>query len=328
MNSFEWIDARTVDDAVHWLEAGDGAVVAKAGGLDLLDLMKEGIVRPSRVINLRTIAGLDEIRSDEQGTLRLGALAPLARIASDPAVVRQFGALAAAIEHAATPQVRNVATIGGNLLQRPRCWYFRSEQFARERVVEAARHGEHQYHGIFDVERTPLVHASTPATALLAYGATVHVKGAHGERSTPLADFLLPPDPTRGSDVAMQRGEVLTHVTLRVPEAGTFAAYHKQTERDSYDWPICDVAVVLRLGKERIVEAASTALGWVAPTPMRAAEAEQLLVGRRVDAAIAAEAAKAVVAKATPLAKNGYKVPVLEAVIRRTILAAANADAD
>lgn len=323
MNSFEWIDARTVDDAIHLLSEGEGrSVIAKAGGLDVLDLMKEGILAPSRVVNLRTIAGLDEIRVDEQGELRIGALATLARVASDADVVRQFSALTAAILHAATPQVRNVATLGGNLLQRPRCWYFRHEHFTREDVVRAATDGENQYHAIFGAERSPLVHASTPATALLAYDARVHVQGRKGRRDIALKDFFLPPDPTRGSDVTMKQDEVLTHVTAKAT-AGTVAAYHKQTERDSYDWPICDVAVVLELTDDRNVRSASIALGWVAPTPMRATDAEALLVGKRIDETLAAEAARSVVSKAKPLSRNAYKVQVLETVLRRTILQAA-----
>lgn len=319
MNGFEWIDARSVDEASKLL--GDGAV-AKAGGIDLLDLMKEGIVRPTRVINLRTIAGMDDIRIEADGTLRLGALATLARIADDAHVLAQFGALASAAVHAATPQVRNVATIGGNLLQRPRCWYFRNEHFARADVESAARAGENQYHAIFDTERTPLVHASTPATALLAYDATIHVRSTRCERSIAIRDFFLAPDPTRASDVAVQADEIVTHVTVPSIARGTVSAYRKQTERDSYDWPICDVAVALRLQPDRTVASAAIALGWVAPVPMRAAAAESLLIGKSIDEAIARDAARAVVSAAKPLSRNTYKVDVLGATIERTILAA------
>ena len=324
MNSFQWIDARSVDEASNLLS--DGAI-AKAGGIDLLDLMKEGIVRPARVVNLRSIAGLDEIRLDAEGSLRIGALATLARIADDTQVRTRFGALASAAIHAATPQVRNVATLGGNLLQRPRCWYFRNEHFARSEVEAAARNGENQYHAIFDTERTPLVHASTPATALLAYGATVHVKSNRGERSIAMGDFFLAPEPTRASDVAMQADEIVTHVTLPAAPRGVVSAYRKQTERDSYDWPICDVAVALRLQPDRAVASAAIALGWVAPTPMRATAAESVLIGKKVDESIARDAARAVVSTAKPLSRNAYKVPMLEAAIQRTIMDAVSSTA-
>ena len=151
-----------------------------------------------------------------------------------------------AAAHAATPQLRNAATIGGNLLQRPRCWYFRNELFhaAREEVGRE----QSQYGAIFDNAKTTMVHASTPATALLAYGASVHVVGKQGKsRTIALGDFLLPPDFDRDRDTTLGHDEVLTHVSVPPVAGNTRAAYHKQTERDSYDWPICDVAVVLTL---------------------------------------------------------------------------------
>jgi xanthine dehydrogenase YagS FAD-binding subunit len=329
MQSFEWVDAESVEQAVSLLGEGSERkpVVAKAGGMDLLDLMKGGVVAPHRVVNLKTIKGLDGVRFDAKQGLELGALVTLARLSHEPEVRRRFVALAEAAEHAATPQVRNAATIGGNLLQRPRCWYFRHDYFheAGGDDVERVRSGENQYHAIFDTQRTVMVHASTPATALVAYGASVELTGPGGKsRVVPLSDFLLPPDMKRPTDTLIAPNELLTRVRIPAPEAGTKAAYHKQGERESYDWPICDVAVVLRM-EGRVIRQASIALGWVAPTPRRAAEAERLLVGKTLDEGLARQAAKAAVSGATPLSRNAYKVPVLEAVIRRTVLAAAAA---
>jgi xanthine dehydrogenase YagS FAD-binding subunit len=222
--------------------------------------------------------------------------------------------------HAATPQVRNAATIGGNLLQRPRCWYFRNELFhaAREEVGRE----QSQYGAIFDNAKTTMVHASTPATALLVYGASVHMVGKSGQaRTLALKDFLLPPDFNRTRDTALGNDEVLTHVTLPAVAPNTRAAYHKQTERDSYDWPICDVAVALTLANRK-VEAARIVAGSVAPVPRRMSASENLLIGREIDERLAAEAGRAAVRGATPTEKNSYKVPILETVIKRTILAA------
>jgi xanthine dehydrogenase YagS FAD-binding subunit len=327
MQSFEWVSPASVEQAAELLSADDarGPVLAKAGGIDLLDLMKEGILKPSRLVNLRAIPGLDQVRLDGKQGLELGALVTLARIASHPGIRRSYGALADAAGHAATPQVRNAATIGGNLLQRSRCWYFRSEYFHLPEARGNPAEGENQYHAIFDNSRTPMVHSSTPATALLAYGASVELVGPQGKsRTVALNDLLLPPDMKRDRDTVVEPGEVLTKVTLPALPQGTKAAYHKQTERDSYDWPICDVAVVLQMNAQT-VESASIVLGWVAPTPRRAVEAERVMIGGRVTGELARAAAAAAVAGATPLAKNGYKIPVLEAVVRRTILAAAAA---
>lgn len=320
MSTFQWIDARSVEEAVALLSDG-GGTIAKAGGMDLLDLIKEGIVAPARVVNLQRIDTLRGIQFAAATGLRLGALTTLAQIAGDSSTRQHYTALAAAAAHAATPQVRNAATIGGNLLQRPRCWYFRNQLFheAREEVGRE----QSQYGAIFDNAKTTMVHASTPATALLAYGANVHVVGKAGKsRAIALSDFLLPPDFDRDRDTTLGNDEVLTHVSVPAVAAQTRAAYHKQTERESYDWPICDVAVVLTMANRK-VEAASIVAGAVGPTPRRMTASEKLLIGREIDEHVAAEAARAAVRGATPTDKNSYKVPILETVIRRTIIQAA-----
>jgi xanthine dehydrogenase YagS FAD-binding subunit len=325
MQSFEWVDARSVEQAVRLLAATtpQRPILAKAGGVDLLDLMKEGILAPAGLVNLKTIGGLDEV--DTSDGLRLGALVTLARIDRDPRIRSRYVALSDAAGHAATPQLRNAATIGGNLLQRPRCWYFRHDHFhhAGGDALARIRDGQNQFHAIFDNDRTAMVQASTPATALVAYDASVELVGRDGKpRVVQLADFFLPPDINHAHDAKIERGEVLTRVIVPAVAAGTKAAYHKQTERDSYDWPICDVAVVVTMDGPT-VRSAAIALGWVAPTPRRASESERLLVGKPLTEDLARQAANVAVAGATPLSKNGYKVPVLETVVRRTILAAA-----
>jgi len=321
MNAFQWIDAKSVDEAVTLLSADErGSTIAKAGGMDLLDLIKEGIVAPARIVNLQRIDALRGVQLDDAKGLRLGSLTTLAEIASNAAIRRRYPALAAAAAHAATPQVRNAATIGGNLLQRPRCWYFRNELFHAAR--EEAGREQSQYGAIFDNAKTIMMHASTPATALLAYDASVHVVGKAGRsRTIALGDFLLPPDFDRNRDTTLGRDEVLTHISVPPLAASTRAAYHKQTERDSYDWPICDVAVVLTLA-DRKVAAARIVAGSVAPVPRRMTASEDILRGREIDEGVAAEAARVAVRGATPTEQNSYKVPILETVIRRTISAA------
>lgn len=329
MQSFEWVDATSVEEAARFLAAtsADAPVIAKAGGMDLLDLMKEGIVRPARVVNLKRIRSLGEWQLDNTG-MRLGALVTLTQIERDAGIRSHYRALAEAASHAATPQVRNAATIGGNLLQRPRCWYLRNDHFhhvAQQAAQQVARPdpAEYQHHAIFENRQTAMVHASTLATALVAYDASVHLTSDEGSsRAVALKDFLLPPSMERDRDTLIADGEILTHVTVPPIRPDFRCAYHKQTERDSYDWPICDVAVVLEMNGDT-VGAARIVLGWVAPTPRRAVEAEALLVGRKLDERAATEAAAASVRAATPLAANAYKVDVLRAVVKRTLLAAA-----
>src|SRR6266699_1608445 len=228
MQTFEWIDATSVDQAAQLLDASapDAPVVAKAGGIDLLDLMKEGIIAPSRVINLKSIAGLDAIVQTNQG-LELGALVTLARIATADEIRSRYVALADAALHASTPQIRNVATIGGNLLQRPRCWYFRNEHLHDvDSIDQYAHDGENQYHAIFDNDRHVMVHSSTPATALVAYDARVELVSPGGRtRTVPLREFFLPPESHRDSDTVIERGEVLTRVIVPPRATETRAAY-------------------------------------------------------------------------------------------------------
>lgn len=327
MQSFEWIDATSIVAASEELAKSttQARVVAKAGGMDLLDLMKEGIVRPRRIVNLRTLTALPGIEYEPRKGLTLGALVTLSQIASNSTLRERYGALAEAAGHAATPQVRNAATIGGNLLQRPRCWYLRNERFYDAATPRPSlQDGEYQYHAIFDNAESALVHASTPATALLAYDAVVHLQNHRRERDVPLAQFLLPPQMNRDRDAAIEPNEILTHISVPAHTGAARSAYHKQTERDSYDWPICDVAVVLSLDGSRVADA-RIAMGWVAPVPRRATASEQALIGNQVDEKLAAHAAKLAVEGATPLPTNAYKVQVLETVVRRTILKALQA---
>jgi len=323
MNRFEWVNVSSVEQAVAELAAG---AVAKAGGIDLMDLLKEHLIEPRRVINLRGIRGLDAMSDGEDG-LRIGPLVSLARLAGDPAVRRRYRALADAAGHAATPQIRNSATLGGNLLQRPRCWYFRSEAFVCRKkggdsCFALAPTGENAYHAIFDNEVCAAVHPSATATALLALGARLRLHGEGGPREAPLESFFVAP----GTDVRREHslaagGELITEIIVPAPARGASSAYIKQGEKESYDWPLAEVAVALEQ-EAGTCKRASIVLGAAAPVPHRARAAEQALRGRRIDEQSAGAAARAAVQGATPLAQNGYKVQIFETIVRRTILAA------
>src|SRR6476661_8335799 len=183
MKPFEWANASSVEQALSLLDKNSSL---KAGGVDLVDLMKEQIASPSRVVNIRTIEELDYVKLDDaDGSLRLGPLVTLGRLADEPIVRQRFTALADAAGHAATPQIRNMATLGGNLLQRPRCWYFRNQMFpCRKKGGEIcyAQEGENQYHAIFNNQLCAIVHPSAAATPLVALGGSVVLKSAKGER--------------------------------------------------------------------------------------------------------------------------------------------------
>jgi xanthine dehydrogenase YagS FAD-binding subunit len=321
MKPFEYANAATVNEAAAQLGPG---VMLKAGGVDLLDLMKDGLIAPKRLVNLRTVPGLDQIREDKE-QLSIGALVTLAQLAADSIVHRRYPALADACAHAATPQVRNIATLGGNLVQRPRCWYFRSPLHnCRKKGGDTcfALAGENQLHAIFANGTCAMVHPSSPATVLTAYRARLVLSGARGERTVELEKFFVLPDKDVTRENVLGPGEIITQIVLPPTAPGTRAAYHKQVEKESFDWPMADVAAVLELDGETCKKA-SIVLGAAAPVPWRATAAEALLAGRRVDERAADAAANAALEGARPLDKNRYKLPVFKAVVRRVILAAA-----
>jgi xanthine dehydrogenase YagS FAD-binding subunit len=319
MKSFEWVNASTPEEALERLSSG---AAVKAGGVDLLDRMKEGIDAPSRLVNLRAIKGMNEIRADRDGSVEIGPLATLAELAAHPALKRTHRALADAAGHAATPQIRNMATIGGNLLQRPRCWYFRSEEFkCRKKGGEScfAIEGENQYHAIFGNQLCAIVHPSATATPLVALGAKLELTTARGKREVLLEEFFVTPEQDVRRENALASGELIT--AIRIPGTKVRSAYSKQGEKESFDWPLAEVAVVLEVDGGKC-KRASIVLGAAAPVPRRAKEAEELLLGKKIDEANAKAAAARAISGATPLSQNAYKLKLFEALVHRTILGA------
>jgi xanthine dehydrogenase YagS FAD-binding subunit len=248
----------------------------------------------------------------------------LATIAEHPVIRQRYAVLANAALKAATPQIRNMATVGGNLLQRPRCWYFRNEQFhcRRKGGDECfALNGENEYHAIFDNEICAIVHPSAAACALTALRAQVEVKSKNGTREIALDDLFVRPETDVTREHVLNPGELLTEIRVPAPSDATRSAYSKVGQKESFDWPLVEVAVVLET-RAGVVSEASIVLGAAAPVPWRATVAEKTLAGKPLNEQSAREAATAAVQGATPLSQNAYKVPMFEAVVRRTILAA------
>jgi xanthine dehydrogenase YagS FAD-binding subunit len=322
MNQFTFVNCTTVDEALGQLDRG---AVVKAGGIDLLDLMKENIVRPPRLVNIRQIEELRGIEVTAKD-LRLRPLATLAEIAAHPEIQRDYTALADAAGHAATPQVRNMATVGGNILQRPRCWYFRSEDFTCRKKGDTdvchALEGENQYHAVMNNGTCASVHPSSTAVALLAMDAEVELTSKQGKRTVPMAEFYVPPEKDLVNETAVRPGELITAIFVPRPGRGTRSAYQKYGEKESFDWPIADAGVVLAMDGDTCRKAAIV-MGVAAPTPIRARAAEAVLEGKRIDEATARAAGRAAMQGATPLSQNGYKTALFETAIYRTVLLAA-----
>jgi xanthine dehydrogenase YagS FAD-binding subunit len=338
MNRFALVSARTIAEAAtatatvaDAMASGDATMrgeisVVKAGGIDLLDLLKENLLAPGKIVNLFEIPGLDTIVETDRG-LRIGSMVTLAKLAVDPLVRQRAGVLADAAAASASPQIRNVASLGGNLLQRPRCWYFRAEEYRCSRKGGDhcfALSGENQYHAIFDNEFCAIVHPSTAATVLVALGARIELTNAQGAtRKVGLEDFFVLPTVDIRRENTLEPHEILTAIELPRLPASTSAVYLKQGEKDSFDWPLADVAVVLDFDADRRCKSAAVILGAAAPVPHRAKAAEAALVGEPIDAGTASRAARAAMEGATPLAKNAYKLPLFETLVRRAVVAAA-----
>jgi xanthine dehydrogenase YagS FAD-binding subunit len=319
MNRFELARATSPSQARELVAEKAGSVL-KAGGIDVIDHLKEHLLEPPRVVDIRTIPGLDRISVEADGSLRIGTLVTLAKVAAHAGVRKTHPALARACGEAASPQVRNVATIGGNVLQRPRCWYYRLESYncvKKGGDVCFAVAGENRYNVIFGGGPAFPPHPSNAAVPLVAYGASFVLDGPKGPRTVPAGDFFVLPakDPTREN--VLQAGEVL--LEIRVPATkGWKSAYYEVRERAAFDWPLVATAIAVKV-EGGIVRDARVVLGQVATIPWRAAAAEKALVGQTLGAASAEAAGKAAVEGAEPMSDNGYKVDLVTTLVRRTV---------
>ncbi|MCS6859105.1 MAG: xanthine dehydrogenase family protein subunit M [Abditibacteriales bacterium] len=322
MKPFEYISPTALKDVPALLT---GNAVVMAGGSDLLGLMKEGIVQPSRVVNLKNVAELKGIQP-ARGGLRIGAVVTLAALLENSDIRQRYPALATAAHEAGPPQVRNVGTVGGELCQRPHCYYFRvlnapaCTRRGGAQCPAATAEGLSKWHAIFANDRTPDVSASDLAPALIAYGASVSILGADGkERTLPLEQFFVN-DPQKETVLGAQ--EIVTAVTLPAVASGTKGHFIKFKERDSYDFALVSVAVVVRKQGETVRDA-RVVLGGVAPTPWRSKEAEAAVVGKPLTEQTATAAGEAAVKAARPLKDNAYKVQLARVLIKRALLATA-----
>jgi len=324
MNRFEWVEASTVSQAIA---ASNADSTFKAGGVDLLDLMKDNLLSPKRLVNIRTVEGLGEIGEDERG-LHIGPLVTLTEIEEHPVIQKKYPAISEAAFRVATPQIRNMGTIGGNLVQRPRCWYFRSEDFHCRKKGGThcfAQDGENDYHAIFDNRTCAIVHPSGLAVPLVALDAHLEITSKDGKRQVRLEEFFTRPDDDVTRENVIAPSELITNIT--VPATDARSAYYKQGEKESFDWPIADVAVALNLQGSRC-QKARVVLGSAAPYPYRAKAAESKLMNSEISEETARAAAEQAMANATPLANNDYKIRIFQAIIRRTILRAAGMNAE
>jgi xanthine dehydrogenase YagS FAD-binding subunit len=320
MRSFEYHSADSINDIVQLLgQVGNGSSHLLAGGTDLLTLMKADIVTPRQLIDIKRADSLSGSIEETSDGLTLGALTTLAEIETHPLIAERYPALAEAAAIAATPQLRHMATIGGNLLQRPRCWYYRSRHFhcwLKGGDTCHARDGENREHALFSDSPCIAVHPSDLATALVALDASVRLRDASGERTVLLTDFFAQPTDDRRTETTLRSDELILSVQL--PATDMTSTYLKAMDRKVWAFALVGVAAALCLDGDQIVDA-RLVLGGVAPIPWRVLDAEQALTGSPPTAATFEGAADLALSGAHALEHNEYKLPLARALVRRAL---------
>jgi xanthine dehydrogenase YagS FAD-binding subunit len=323
LKAFAYVDATNEKEALAALaKAERGRMLPMAGGMDLLGLMKDYIVSPERVVSIRN---LDQTITSAGGGLRIGAAVKIADLAEHAESRKMYPALITAAQEVGTPQIRNLGTVGGNIMQRPRCWYFRNEEFnclkkggSRCFAVE----GENQYHAIFGDGPCHIVHPSSLAVPVIAYGGRLRVAGPNGTREIDAGQFFQMPNQNLYGETVLQPNEIITHVLLPAP--GQRSATYEVRFKQSHDWPLAAASVNLVMSGST-VKSARVVMGAVAPIPWRVQAAERVLAGKTITEAIATEAANAALAGARPMTGNAYKIQIAKTAVKRAILAASRA---
>lgn len=313
MRSFEHVNASSMASALSLMDEGSRPI---AGGTDLLPLMKLGVASPQRLVNLKTIPGLDGISFDEVDGLQIGALTKLTDIEAAPVVKSRYRALYEAVYSAASPQLRNTGTMGGNLCQDTRCWYYRGEFrcWLKGGGVCYAAAGENSRHAVFGDGPCHSVHPSDLAVALIALGAEVKVVGDGVDRDVPLGTFYqLPREGSRKLTI-LEPTELVKSVRVPAPETVSRGTYVKSMGRAVWSFAEASVAAQLTFEGEQVSDA-RIVLGGVAPIPWRVTETEKTLIGRRLDDSSVSDAARVSVKGARPLRQNAHKLPLIEGVV-------------
>lgn len=322
MHAFEYASPATLKEALGLLGTKWGEADVLAGGTDLISLMKEQLHTPKLVVNVKGIKELHGISKTAAG-LRIGAAATVDELLSSPVVRTEYPALYQAAHGIASPQIRNMGTVGGDLCQRPRCWYYRTGfgLLAMRDGQSMVVNGDNRYHAIFGDGPAHFVSASSFGPALIALGAKVKLASASGSRDVAVEKFFVDPQNEESREIALLPNEILTEIIVPAAAAVKSATYEVR-QKEALDWPLVAASVALKM-KGTSVGSASIVLGHVAPTPHVAAEAAAMLAGKTISVSVAAEAGKAAVANAKPLSENAYKVQLASVAVKRALMAAA-----
>ncbi len=321
MQSFEYANPATVQEALSLLSATWGEADVLAGGTDLLSLMKDHLHTPKRVVNIKNIKELAGIHKTAAG-IRIGALVTMDELAKNADVKAAAKSLSDAAAGIPSPQIRHMGTVGGDLCQRPRCWYYR-QGFGLLGMKDGKSlipDGANQYHAIFGGGPAYFVSASSLGPALIALGAKVKLVSAKGPREVAAAAFFLVPQNETSREIALHPDEILTEILI--PAATVKSATYEVRQKEALDWPLAAASVVLTM-RGNTVASAKVVLGHVGPKPWESTEAAKAIIGKVITADTAEAAGKAAVAGATPLSQNAYKVTLARVAVKRALLEAA-----
>ncbi len=324
MNAFEYASPATKEQAIALLASQGADTEILAGGQDLLSLMKDHIIQPKRLVNIKGIKELAGMRYSAQDGLTVGAVTTIQELMDNPVVRKEYPALFQACEGISSPQMRALGTVGGDLLQRPRCWYFRNgfgllavHSSGKSLVVE----GENKYHAILGNSGPAyFVNPSSLAPALIALGATLRILGPKGPRRLPVEKLYRIPASEQEHEHALLANELVTEIVIP-PAAGVRNATYEVRERLMMDWPLAAASVSLKVTGNQITSA-RVVLGHVAPVPWSAPGADRTLAGKTVSERVAEDAGRAAVEGAKPLRQNGYKIQLARTAVKRAILRA------
>jgi len=319
-SNFSYVRPKSLRNAIDHL-AVEGARI-HAGGTDLLGCLQDEVFDVSKVVSLGDLTELQGISENAAGGLRIGALTTINELSLHPKITEDYAALVEAAAEVASPQLRHQGTLGGNLCQKPRCWYYRGEFHCRRKGGDTcyALHGENEYHCILGAYTCCIVHPSDTAPALVALDAVVRISGTKGSREVKLEDFFVLPSEDVTRETVLQPDEILTEVILPPPPPGLRSSYRKVRARRSWDFALASVALALQFEGD-VVNAARVVLGGAAPVPWRSPAAEDILTGSRLDDATIGQAARTAVADAEPLEKNGYKIPLFVGILEEELAA-------
>lgn len=325
MKAFAYVNPKNEKEAVAALSPQFEQALPIGGGQDLLARMKDYVTQPERLVNVK--GALETGVTPSNGGLRIGASMKMVDLAEHAEVGRMYPAISAAAIEVGTPQIRNQATVGGNLNQRPRCWYYRNEEFVcfkKGGNTCFSIAGENQFHAIFGGGPSFIVHPSSLAVPMMAYGATFRLAGPKGERMVAASDYFTLPSKNVRTENVLAPDELLTHVIL--PPPGNVKSGHYEVRyKASHDWPIAFATVLLNMNGSS-VQNARVVMGAVAPIPWRSHAAEEALAGKPVTEETAAAAADAALKDARPMSQNAYKIQVAKVAVKRAILRAAGVE--